>query len=535
MDGKDIIPYIDPVYHFCYHRLNSRCDAEDLAGEILCHVLAGLGKYEIVSLDAWVWRIAHNRYARFIEDRRKRRECMSDRELHEVEDCCCTERDYCQIDEESVEDEFAPVFRCLHRLSSEYRNIFIDYYMGEMSVKQLSRKYSLSETTIKWRLNAGRTKIREWIGGEKMEKVYQRINWNTSGCNGQIDTGRYLHTQIARAICKAAYEKPLTVEEISACTGIPAMYIEDELPRLEYGEAVRNIGNKYAADFIVLRLEDRAQTESASASMVKEIADYYEAVLWGKDEALRKIGFYGSEAGIARLGYIFIPYLIRMKVCNLRNCRLNLSDGNFPPRKDGGYGWFIVQETEDEKENVPDTNTGCNSYGGTDSKGKEGHYYYYWIMKYEDRRIYDGMQLMQKRGIPGSCRNGMIPEGMLDEDELLSLLQANLIRKDGKGHCLNFACFTREQLEEVRVLFEREDAGLDDLLAKWILSVQKSFERFVPRRLHSQVNQWAGIYSYEVLSLVTEELISRGRLAKPDPESPLADSVFWVEGSFFTP
>lgn len=43
-----------------------------------------------------------------------------------------------------------------------------------------------------------------------MDKVYQRINWNTTCCNGSVDIDRYLRKQIARAICLAAYEKPLT-------------------------------------------------------------------------------------------------------------------------------------------------------------------------------------------------------------------------------------------------------------------------------------------------------------------------------------
>ena len=59
-----------------------------------------------------------------------------------------------------------------------------------------------------------------------MDKVYQRINWNTGTCNGNMDSDAYLHTQISRAICLAAYEKPLTVEEISISTGIPTMYVE---------------------------------------------------------------------------------------------------------------------------------------------------------------------------------------------------------------------------------------------------------------------------------------------------------------------
>ena len=93
-----------------------------------------------------------------------------------------------------------------------------------------------------------------------MDKVYQRINWNTVTCNGNMDSDTYLHTQISRAICLSAYEKPLTVEEISISTGIPTMYVEDELPRLEYGDAICKVGDKYVTNFIIFRLKDRKQT-----------------------------------------------------------------------------------------------------------------------------------------------------------------------------------------------------------------------------------------------------------------------------------
>lgn len=71
MDENKIIPYIEPIFRFCYKRLSNRYDAENLASEIICHILEGMNKYQIESLDAWVWRIAHNRYARFIDNRNK--------------------------------------------------------------------------------------------------------------------------------------------------------------------------------------------------------------------------------------------------------------------------------------------------------------------------------------------------------------------------------------------------------------------------------------------------------------------------------
>ncbi len=521
MDEKGVIRYIEPVFRFCHHRLDNWHDAEDLAGEILLHILDGIGKYQIESLEAWVWRIAHNRYARFINARNKRQSILSGQELYEVAEECL------QVEEPSVEEEYEPVFRCLHTLSSEYRDIFVDYYIGEMSVKQLAQKYALPETTIKWRLNVGRSRIRERIGTEQMDKVYQRINWNTYGCNGSMDSHRYLHSQIARAICKAAYEKPLTVEEISMCTGIPTIYIEDVLPELEYGDAIRKNGNKYATDFIVFRLKDRADTEAVQEPMVRAIADHYERLLW-QERDLGEIGFYGCDFGMERLGYILLPYLIRQKLEALKNHRLHLSSGNFPPRKDGGHGWFIVTESSDANEEPGKYSTGCN----VNDTG-EGHMYFYWVNRFYDRRVFrsGGIAWLAEQGIPQKCPGGTVPEGLIAEEDMARLVQNHLVRKADGGYVLNFACFTRKQFDEFCAPYKAEDEKLDAMLCDWILSVRKSFESFVPTRLHGQINQWISVYCGELIGHVAEELIRRGRLERPEGQ-PFVDGVFYVEGEF---
>lgn len=87
MDENKIIPYIEPIFRFCCKRLSNRYDAEELASEIICHILDGMNKYQIESLDAWVWRIAHNRYARFIDSRNKNQTVLScEDELFDIAD-----------------------------------------------------------------------------------------------------------------------------------------------------------------------------------------------------------------------------------------------------------------------------------------------------------------------------------------------------------------------------------------------------------------------------------------------------------------
>ena len=529
MDENKIIPYIEPIFLFCYKRLANRYDVEDLASEIICHILEGMNKYQIESLDAWVWRIAHNRYARFIDNRNKKQIVLScEDELFDI-------ADYSDVDEDNTQDQYETVFRYLHTLSSEYKNIFVDYYIGELSIRSLAKKYSLPETTIKWRLNVGRQKIRDRIGEDKMNKVYQRINWNTGTCNGNMDSDAYLHTQISRAICLAAYEKPLTVEEISISTGIPTMYVEDELTRLEYGDAICKVGNKYVTNFIIFRLKDRKQTEDVSASIVSMLADKFEVILREAENKVSALDFYGNDFGIERLGYIIVPYLLRRKIRNVKNKRLKLENGPYPPRKDGGYGWFIVEETVDESENCAEYNSGCNV--AVDENNPSPQIYYYWISKYFDYNVYhnNGTRWLCKTGVVQNIENGMISKDTFTDEDFARLIANNLIKLSEGSFYLNIPYFADEQFAKFTSLFDMNDEKINDILAEWIMSVHKNFERFVPKHLNIQINQWMDCYLYQIIGYVTDELIRRGVLDKPDSEKPLINGVFCVEGKGINP
>ncbi len=105
---------------------------------------------------------------------------------------------------------------------------------------------------------------------------------------------------------------------------------------------------------------------------------------------MSQLDFYGHDFGMERLGFYGIPYILRRKIGSLKSSQLKLDNGPFPPRKDGGYGWFIVEETVDETESCAEYNAGCN-VAGDDSGSKSkllSHIYYYWISKYFDNDVY---------------------------------------------------------------------------------------------------------------------------------------------------
>lgn len=231
-----------------------------------------------------------------------------------------------------------------------------------------------------------------------------------------------------------------------------------------------------------------------------------------------------------------MPYFIRRKLQDLKNNRLNLPDRDYPPRKDGGYGWFHVAETADEDEQVGWYGMGC-SIAGNDSGSrseKEGRIYYYMDKYYHDGLFHDGgTRWLCAHDVPQNCRMGALPQGLLAEEDTVRLLGRNLIVKDGDGYKLNFACFTQRQFADFCVLSE-DDGRLDDLLCNWILSVRRSFEGFVSKRLHSQINQWIFCYCGELGGPVMEELIRRGRLDAPKESKPLVDGIFYVEGKYIS-
>ena len=493
---NDVIKFIDPVFRFCVHRLNNPQDAEDLASEIMLHVIDGFGKYEIKSLESWVWRIARNRYARFIDKRKHSPSLMSDEVL-------MTFGEYDEsLDNAELNEEYLSVYKALHSLSADYRNIAVDYYIGEMTVRDIAKRYAINETTVKWRLNVSREKMKSRIGEYEMGKIYKRLNWNTDTCNGSMNGGQYLNSQISRAICEAAYEKPLTIEEISMRTGIPTMYIEDEMEHLLYGDAVIKEGNKYVTNFIIFRLKDRERLKTHITPIVRDLADYYEKMFAGKEN-------------IDKLGYIVIPETIRSLIWNIKDDEL-LKDGAYPKRQDGGYGWFIVSESIDEEGSLDPYDSGCNSYYGGDNE----NILYYWIGKYHKNSPYNkNLRCIRDNG----CKIDR-----LNETQLVEMIKCNLVVKCGDEYKFNFPMFTTETYKEFMDQFKMESDDIHELIKQLVIKIREAFVAFTPKHLESQINQYMSSFLSSMNSYIVEELMNRTVLAPPKDDL-LMYNIYYID------
>jgi len=216
--NETILQYVEPIYRFCLKRLSSGVDAEDLSQEILMHILQVANRGDIVNLDGYIWRIAHNRYARMIQARKGEPIVLYGHEkFPEIPDS----------DEESdTMEAHHAVFAALHTLSKMYRDIMVDYYVRQYDTHMIAKRHGISVEAVKWRLHVGREKVRKRM--THMEKNYERVKMHVM-CNGGFDPNQYLNTQLKKAIAKVCYTSPLTLEEISLATGVPTLYLEDTL------------------------------------------------------------------------------------------------------------------------------------------------------------------------------------------------------------------------------------------------------------------------------------------------------------------
>ena len=495
--------YADNIFGFCINRLNNIDDAQDLSQEILFEIIRSLPRVDVADTDAWVWKIAHNRYARRINDQKKHiTVSLDDRNILDMlED----DRDFFADDNS---DETNAVFTAIHSLAKSHRDILVDYYVNELLYSEIAEKHELSVNTIKTRLFYGRQKLKErWQTIMSEKKIYEKIEWGT-GCNGSMNAEKYLGRQICRAITTVAYEKPLTVAEISAATGIPCIYIEDELPNLLYGEALTEEKGKYATNFIIHSKEFMKKIVDLLKKADSGLTDKLVKIFDKYDAQIRDIGFFGNDRPKNELWWWLIPVVLRGTVYKARELNGNTTPP-YPPRKDGGYGWFWIAE-RDKSASFYDS--GCNSYSDEDTHINIVDYY--WLGKYfrgELNNYFDSIDINTSFGATPEIKD-------MDEVKLAQGIKYNLIEKTSDGYKWDILLFSEAQMKKVEVLLSDMAKELVNSLADVVVRIYEIYKNTTPKHLHNQIDGVIGASVHNIIGIVCEIFEENGTLAKPDTE-----------------
>jgi len=500
-----VASYSEPIYRYCVKRLGATEEAEDLAQEILVEAIEGLRRHEVDNLDAWIWTVARNRYRRLFLRPRAGRDAitLSVGDEPASEEPGIEERVLLEEDKEQA-------YRAVVGIAEKYRRVLVAYYVHGASYEEISRRLAIPLSSVKWRIHEGRRKLRErWVHQmSEGNRVYDRIEWWIA-CNGSMDPNRYLDPQIARAICTASYQKPLSVEEICRATGIPALYIEDEIPSLLHGEALEERGGKYATAFIILKLADHRGMIRKLQPLVTDLASQAIAGILEREEAIRGLRFYGSDAPLARLLWILMPRVIRAATRRVRMGLPEFAAGEYPKRKDGGHGWFVV--AEGSWKDYPDA-AGENAYGPCGDRAK---LHYYWILRTFSNRMNEVLHALESRA-PRDFFGG---EGMLKaaqaEDLAAMMIECGLAEKRGREVALTAPLLTAEQNRKLACFLDEVAETLAGDLTAVVREVHEAYQGFVPARLHGQIRGVIGSQLNNLAGLVMGRLEEEGAVEPP--------------------
>lgn len=487
MNPEELSRYAGAVFGFCLKRLGNIEEARDLSQEILCEALASLDKRTIDHPEAWLWSIARNRYCRYLRKKKSIVLSLDDGSLLDL---------IPEAESEDLSEEYQAAFAALHTLASSHREIMVDFYVNGLSCDEIAKKHSLPPKTIRTRLFYGREKLRErWRIKMDDNHIYQKHQWLLTR-NGDVNPA-IVDRQIVRSILSSCYEKFQSVEELSLLTGIPSLYIEDEIPQLLYAELLECKGKKYRSKLIVHRANFAAESEALLFKHSIGLTNHVVQTLREITPSIRALGFFGCDLPESRLWWCIVPRLIQTAYVQAIKSIPELSYTYRPVHRDGTKGWLCAYE---------DTSSHSSQYDFLLQKG----YRCYWSHElYSTLTLHSLLARLKSMQIIG-------PQFSITDELLIAdCIRCDLAIRTPDGIKWNIPIFDAGQLTGLNQLLS---AAAVPLVAELSPSISILFERMkmeVPVHLHDQI---CGIFPMEFLSviqMISHHMQQKGYLQKP--------------------
>ena len=337
MNNDNIIQYYDYLMQLAISKGNSQADAEDLVGDTMLAAFTYMYSNKTIEYPkTWLTNtLCHKHNDRL---RKKYRSPIT---------VCLDEGDDISDEDDSgdylTSEEAAKVRKELNHLAYITREVLIRFYYGNQSVETIAKGLGIPEGTVKSRLYAGRHQMKK--GFETMENKENhlpgKLYLTFGGAEGLKFEPMSLveNDLIAQNLLLLAYEKPLSISELSRAIGIPAAYLEPIVKKLVDGELmVQTDGGKLYADFIITRPQDALKSFKPQLSFAHK---HFETI-WGIiAEMSNDISNLTCVQNMCEKGKTMLDrYAVLKALQDFIYCATDkVKKPDFPKRKDGGW-WY---------------------------------------------------------------------------------------------------------------------------------------------------------------------------------------------------
>ncbi|MDR0861787.1 MAG: sigma-70 family RNA polymerase sigma factor [Oscillospiraceae bacterium] len=348
---KLITEYTKKLFGFALSKTGNIDEAEELAAQTTLEVYSSLlRRNAVANVDGYVYRVARNVYARFIDGKRRGAHLSLDVDGMNVR----SDEDFLQ---ELINGEtYSLLRREIAYLSKTQREIVVAHYYDRLNQNEIARRLNLSVGTVKWHLHEARNSLKEGITMKRElgSLGVKPIKFNTMGHSGSPgtlgDTSYFLAKRLTQNIAYAAYWEPKTVREIAEELGVSPLFVEDEVATLEeYGFMDRLAGDKLRTNIYITESPSAAfgdRTHEIYTKYAKILCEKYVPTLVDYLKNRDNSDLYIPDDDFNLLLWSVIPYAMGYKLLTDSN---DGSDKYRVKRPDGGdYIAFAYVETDGE-------------------------------------------------------------------------------------------------------------------------------------------------------------------------------------------
>lgn len=514
-----LLQNLTTIYGWAFARLYDKEKVEDLASEIVCEILASAKNLKNKgAFWGFAWKIAENTFRKFI-----RKEALR-QQLEQAEDV------YGLFPEQSVgvygispeqelterEEKNENLFllrRELSLLTKMRREVCVAYYVDNKSCSQIAEEQNISVEMVKYHLFKTRKLLKEGIGMTRAlgEKSYNPGTFRLDFWGDRNRYGNLFKRKLPGAILLAAYDVPMSAEELSVELGVAMPYLEEEIEILEAADVLVKKGSKYQTNLVII-------TDAYEKEFVKKTSSVYadaaEGIFAKAVEILPKI----RQIAFQERGYD--ENRILFAVLNMAMVKgYEKADGKSPigPPQElafGSKGWIFGYDNDLVNHHF--NGVTMESW----NKAKTA-----WFSA-ENYRAVEKCQLLSHSNFEKMIE--VVCDGILgnppdkENPRLPDLIEEGIVSSKDGVLSANFPVFSQEVFEEICRLLTPVSEAVADCMIVISDQAEKMLAEHTPVALKDVCADIAKIHHrLDVTAFLMEELIASGKLVVPDVKTPL--------------
>lgn len=340
-------------------------DAQDLTQETLLSYLAYKAGGKCVDNDmAFLRTVLTRKYYDLLRRKYHFPKIVIDAETLDTEPLICEEEDF--VEEILCREQAEEIRREVAFLAQSCRSIIVGHYFHGKSVKALSEEFHLPQGTIKSRLDFGRKQLKKGLETMENNKSYtensyipQHLKVCNSGACGLAEEPMSLaedDNPLAQNLLILAYEKPISISDLSRAIGVASAYVEPAVDKLVQGELMKRMGDgRVYTDFIIYQRDDFTKYINEQEAFAEEHGDAYCQAAKAAIEELKETAFYSLR--LER--YMLIHIADSGLWTALEGCR---TPQVIPQRPNGGR-WIAFGILSPDGKSISRTRQGKEEYG----------------------------------------------------------------------------------------------------------------------------------------------------------------------------